>query len=72
MYLTSSMGEPQTPALNPSFTPRLMWARTTAGMKVSCFHLRDTAPRHLYQSAGDGVGACGMHVRGRGGVGGRF
>ena len=44
-----------------------MWIRTTAGMEASCFHLRDTAPPHLYQSAGDSE--CLWHVWGRGGGG---
>ena len=64
-YLTSSMGEPQNPSRQP-VTPRHVWVRTTAGMEASCFHLRDTAPHHLYQSAGDCVGACGACGAGEG------
>ena len=46
-YLTSSMGEPQTPSPQP-VTPRLVWVRTTAGIEASCFHLRVTAPHHFF------------------------
>ena len=57
----------RTPALQP-ITHRLTWIRTTAGMDASCFHLRDTAPPHLYARAGDDerLMCCGMYGAGQG------